>query len=72
MNYNNIILLKLQILDFRNKIFHSASLSLTTEELEKYIDLMISVLQDKKQLEQDPQAQTAVLKLEQVNWMTLV
>ena len=61
-----LILLKLQMLNFRNKIFHSASLSLTTEELEEYIDLMISVLQDKKELEHDPQALTALLKLEQV------
>ena len=56
-----------QIVNFRNKIFHSATLSLDQKELDHHIDLMIEILQDQNTLAQDTDAQKAVALLKQVS-----
>ncbi|XP_060563142.1 uncharacterized protein LOC132722637 isoform X2 [Ruditapes philippinarum] len=49
---------------FRNDIFHSSSMELEESEANSYIDHMIKVLQDGKELLQRSDAQIAVKKLE--------
>lgn len=62
----NCINLTLQILKARNSILHSASCTLTKEQLDSYIADMVTLLEDKKILLADVRAQTAVLKLKEV------
>ncbi|XP_060556500.1 CAP-Gly domain-containing linker protein 1-like isoform X2 [Ruditapes philippinarum] len=54
----------LKVRQYRNNIFHSSSMELEESEANSYIDDMIAVLQDGKELLQQPDAQIAVNKLQ--------
>ncbi|XP_060568194.1 uncharacterized protein CXorf38 homolog, partial [Ruditapes philippinarum] len=56
--------LYLKVRQYRNNIFHSSSMELEESEANSYIDDMIAVLQDGKELLQQPDAQIAVKKLQ--------
>ncbi|XP_060581803.1 uncharacterized protein LOC132738336 [Ruditapes philippinarum] len=58
---NNLFL---KVRQYRNNIFHSSSMVLEESEANSYIDDMIAVLQDGKELLQQPDAQIAVKKLQ--------
>ncbi|XP_060574209.1 uncharacterized protein CXorf38-like [Ruditapes philippinarum] len=53
-----------KVRQYRNNIFHSSSMELEESEANSYIDDMIAVLQDGKELLQQPDAQIAVKKLQ--------
>ncbi|XP_060597339.1 uncharacterized protein LOC132751210 [Ruditapes philippinarum] len=53
-----------KVRQYRNNIFHSSSMELEESEANSYIDDMIAVLQDGKELLQQPDAQIAVNKLQ--------
>ncbi|XP_060577573.1 uncharacterized protein CXorf38 homolog [Ruditapes philippinarum] len=58
---NNLFL---KVRQYRNNIFHSSSMELEESEANSYIDDMIAVLQDGKELLQQPDAQITVNKLQ--------
>ncbi|XP_060574243.1 uncharacterized protein LOC132731956 [Ruditapes philippinarum] len=53
-----------KVRQYRNMIFHSSSMELEESDANTYIDDMITVLQDSKELVHQPAAQQAVLKLQ--------
>ncbi|XP_060588918.1 uncharacterized protein CXorf38 homolog [Ruditapes philippinarum] len=53
-----------KVRQYRNMIFHSSSMELEESEANTYLDDMIAVLQDSKELVHQPAAQQAVLKLQ--------
>ncbi|XP_060588293.1 uncharacterized protein CXorf38 homolog [Ruditapes philippinarum] len=53
-----------KVRQYRNEIFHSSSMELEESEANTYLDDMIAVLQDNKELVHQPAAQQAVLKLQ--------
>ncbi|XP_060606300.1 uncharacterized protein LOC132758625 isoform X1 [Ruditapes philippinarum] len=53
-----------KVRQYRNMIFHSSSMELEESETNTYLDDMITVLQDSKELVHQPAAQQAVLKLQ--------
>ena len=51
---------------YRNKIFHNEDMEMEDTKADRYIDVMIAVLQDSKELVNRPEAQAAVQKLLEV------
>ena len=57
----------LKVRQYRNEIFHSSSMELEETEANSYIDDMVIVLQDGKELVNHPDAQQAVKNLLEVS-----
>jgi hypothetical protein len=53
--------------EIRNKTFHSAGYSITDRDLQEYMKLMLSILNDAMFLAHDKDAQAAAEKIQEVN-----
>ncbi|XP_053374154.1 uncharacterized protein LOC123532488 [Mercenaria mercenaria] len=55
-----------QVREMRNEILHNSTLDLTDHDVTRYLESMVSVLEDKTTLSNDPAAQAAVKKLKEI------